>query len=180
MIEIINLNKIDGKERVVIDNVQPEINNGKFAIKRIEGESVKVGADIFADGHEQVQAYLLFRKKGERYWQKKPMSIVAKDRWQGEFVVNEIGIYEYTIVAMLNHLATWWRDIQKKAASPDNLSVDLKNGLPLLAKIIPKIEEPNKKAIMQKIMTLIQKGEKQEEIIILLAQELDEEFLKKY
>ena len=180
MIEIINLNKIDGKERVVIDNVQPEINNGRFDIKRIEGESVKVGADIFADGHEQVQAYLLFRKKGERYWQKKPMSIVAKDRWQGEFVVNEIGIYEYTIVAMLNHLATWWRNIQKKAASPDNLSVDLKNGLPLLAKIISKIEEPDKKAIMQKIMTLIQKDEKQEEIIILLAQELNEEFLKKY
>lgn len=180
MIEIINLNKIDGKERVVIDNVQPEINNGRFAIKRIEGESVKASADIFADGHEQVQAYLLFRKKGERYWQKKSMSVVAKDCWQGEFVVNETGIYEYTIVAMLNHLATWWRDIQKKAASPDNLSVDLKNGLPLLAKIIPKIEEPDKKAIMQKIMTLIQKGEKQEEIIILLAQELNEEFLKKY
>jgi len=50
--------------------VQPEINHGKFAIKRIAGESIKVTADIYADGHDQILANLLFRKQGEQNWEK--------------------------------------------------------------------------------------------------------------
>lgn len=180
--KIIDLNKIDGKQRVVIENVQPEIDNGLFAIKRIKGESVKVSANIFADGHDLIQAYLLFRKKGENSWQKTPMEMVAKDLWQGKFTVAQPGIYEYTIEALVDHLATWWEDIQKKATDSNNLTVDLKCGLSLLASVVPKIEEIDKKNALQKLITLIQRGEKkdQEEIIDLLEKNLDEEFLKKY
>ncbi|MFZ2330498.1 MAG: maltotransferase domain-containing protein, partial [Atribacterota bacterium] len=179
---MIDLNKIDGKQRVVIENVQPEIDNGLFAIKRIEGESVKVSANIFADGHDRIQAYLLFRKKGERSWQKTPMEMVAKDLWQGKFTVNKPGIHEYTIEALVDHLTTWWEDIQKKATESNNLTVDLKCGLSLLASVVPKIEEIEKKTALQKLITLIQRGEKkdQEEIIDLLDKNLDEEVLKKY
>ncbi|MDD3655300.1 MAG: alpha-1,4-glucan--maltose-1-phosphate maltosyltransferase [Atribacterota bacterium] len=175
-----NLNTLNGKQRVVIENVQPEINHGQFAIKRIEGEKVKVSADIYADGHEQVQSYLLFRKKEEKYWQKNTMEFIVNDFWQGEFTVNEPGIYEYTIEAMVDHLTTWWKDIQKKATGSDNLTVDLKNGLSLLAEVVLKIEEADKKVAIQKLITLIQRGENQEEIIKLLKKELNKEFLKKY
>ncbi len=110
------------------------------------------------------------------------MEMIAKDLWQGEFTVTELGIYEYTIEALVDHLATWWEDIQKKATGGDNLTVDLKCGLSLLAKIINEVEETGKKASIQKLITLIQKGEKQEqeEILRLLEKELDNEFLKKY
>jgi starch synthase (maltosyl-transferring) len=110
------------------------------------------------------------------------MEMIAKDIWQGEFTVTELGIYEYTIEALVDHLATWWEDIQKKATGGDNLTVDLKCGLSLLAKIINEVEETGKKASIQKLITLIQKGEKkeQEEILRLLEKELDNEFLKKY
>ena len=50
---------------MVIEHVQPEIDGGYFPIKRIIGEKVKVTADIFADGHDQIRAALLFRKQGE-------------------------------------------------------------------------------------------------------------------
>lgn len=110
------------------------------------------------------------------------MEMIAKDLWQGEFTVTELGIYEYTIEALVDHLATWWEDIQKKATGGDNLTVDLKCGLSLLAKIINEVEETGKKAAIQKLVTLIQKGEKkeQEEILRLLEKELDNEFLKRY
>ena len=108
--------------------------------------------------------------------------MIAKDLWQGEFTVTELGIYEYTIEALVDHLATWWEDIQKKATGGDNLTVDLKCGLSLLAKIINEVEETGKKAAIQKLVTLIQKGEKkeQEETLKLLEKELGSEFLKRY
>ena len=82
---------------MVIEHVQPEIDGGYFPIKRIIGEKVKVTVNIFADGHDQISATLLFRKKGEEKWHHSPMSFLGNDQWSGEFTVEEIGIYEYTI-----------------------------------------------------------------------------------
>jgi starch synthase (maltosyl-transferring) len=75
---------------VVIEHVQPEIDGGYFPIKRIIGEKVKVTADIFADGHDQVRVALLFRKQGKEKWQFSPMNFVENVRWSGEF--KEYGI----------------------------------------------------------------------------------------
>jgi len=127
-----------------------------------------------------LQAYLLFRKQGEPEWQKMPMKLVVNDLWESEFTVNELGVYEYTIEALVDHLSTWWQDIQKKATGSDNLSVDLKSGISLLAEVIPKVVEADKKVALQRLIVLIQKGEEQGEVIKLLEKELDNEFRQKY
>src|SRR5258706_10161740 len=46
----------DTSDRVIIEGVTPEIDGGRFAIKRTRGESVLVEADIFADGHDAISA----------------------------------------------------------------------------------------------------------------------------
>src|SRR5437588_8400417 len=48
--------------RVIVERIQPEIDGGRFPIKRTVGERVDVRADIFADGHEVVTAVLRHRK----------------------------------------------------------------------------------------------------------------------
>ncbi len=171
---------INGKQRVVIENVQPEINHGKFAIKRIAGEKVRVTADVYADGHDQILAYLLFRKKGEQKWQKIGMQFVVNDQWQGTFTVNETGIYEYTIEAMVDHLSTWWKDIQKKVQSNQNILVDLKSGISLLTKSALKIKETDKKTAIQQMIALLQTGEPQDRLVKNLEENLDTVFLQKY
>lgn len=171
---------MNGKQRVVIENVQPEINKGKFSIKRIAGESVLVTADIFADGHDQLLANLLFRKQGEQEWQKTNMKFTINDLWEGEFAVNEPGIYEYTLEAMVNHLATWWKDIRKKFKGGNNIIVDIKSGISLLAESALKVKEPDKKAAIQGVIALIQKGKQQERLIKELERLLDNVFLQKY
>ena len=42
--------------RVVVEAVHPEIDGGRFPIKRTAGERVEVTATIFADGHDVVAA----------------------------------------------------------------------------------------------------------------------------
>jgi len=56
----------EGRRRVVIEHVEPEIDGGRFPIKRVVGEKVVVQADIFADGHDSVSARLLYREQDDR------------------------------------------------------------------------------------------------------------------
>ena len=93
--------KGDGRQRVIIERVEPEIDAGRFPIKRTVGERVVVEADIFPDGHDVVSAVL---KVGDKEW---PMKPLVNDRWRGEFAVSELGLHSYTIEAWVNHFETW-------------------------------------------------------------------------
>jgi starch synthase (maltosyl-transferring) len=52
-----------GTQRVIIEGVQPEIDGGRYPIKRTVGERVEVEADIFTDGHDVLSAVLLHRSE---------------------------------------------------------------------------------------------------------------------
>ena len=83
--------KFDGRCRAVISSVSPEIEGGRFAIKRTVGETVDVEADIFADGHDQLSAVLLYRLDGETSWAEATMAPLGNDRWRGRFQVARTG-----------------------------------------------------------------------------------------
>ena len=90
----------DGRQRVVIEGVRPELDAGRYAIKRVAGESVVVEADIFTDGHDAISAVLHYRNEKEDEWHEVLFEPLVNDRWQAEFTVIEIGRYFYTIQAM--------------------------------------------------------------------------------
>jgi starch synthase (maltosyl-transferring) len=73
----------DGKKRVVIEAVSPEIDGGRFPIKRTVGEKVVVEADVFADGHDVLSCRLMYRKEEESAWTHAPMNLLGNDRWRG-------------------------------------------------------------------------------------------------
>lgn len=47
----------DGRIRVVVGNLQPAVDGGRFPIRRIVGDSVVVETDCFADGHDVVACF---------------------------------------------------------------------------------------------------------------------------
>ncbi|MCG8353226.1 MAG: DUF3416 domain-containing protein [Chloroflexales bacterium] len=120
------------QHRAIIEGVQPEIDSGRFAIKRVIGEQVVVEADIFADGYDAVMAVLLYRKSTESYWCETPMEFLVNDRWRGAFTVTEMGEYVYTLRAWVDHFKTWRRDLQKRLAAGQDVSVDLLIGADLI------------------------------------------------
>jgi starch synthase (maltosyl-transferring) len=69
--------------RVIIEGVSPEVDAGRFAIKRIVGDELRVRADIYADGHDSLGARLLWRRDDERTWNEVPMLLDNNDRWEG-------------------------------------------------------------------------------------------------
>ncbi|PYY12505.1 MAG: hypothetical protein DMG61_16315, partial [Acidobacteria bacterium] len=85
--------------KVIIENVRPEVDGGRFPIKRTIGERVEVTADIFADGHDVLYALLRNRHTSQQDWQETPMEPSVNDRWQGGFYVSAQGRHLYTLQA---------------------------------------------------------------------------------
>jgi starch synthase (maltosyl-transferring) len=111
--------------RVVIEGVEPEVDGGRFAIKRTVGEEVRVRADIYADGHDSLGATLLYRPDGASAWVEVPMRLVNNDRWEASFRVEALGRYVYTIVAWVDAFGSWSADLQKRAEAGQDISVDV-------------------------------------------------------
>ena len=122
---------IDGRQRVTVARVSPEIECGRFAIKRVVGESVIVEADVFADGHDLVFCQILYKQNGHEL-QASPMKSLGNDRWRGEFTVRELGSHRYTVEGWINRFATWRRDLEKRISAGQDVSVDLLIGAHLI------------------------------------------------
>lgn len=129
-----------GRRRVVIENVSPTIDGGRFPIKRTPGERVVVEADIFADGHVLLSAVVRYRHVDAAGWSESPMVRVGNDRWRGEFTVQDIGICLYTVMAWVDRFKTWRDELQKKIAAGQNVDVELLAGARLIEEAARRAE----------------------------------------
>lgn len=148
------MNQQNGRKRVIIKHVTPEIDCGTYPVKRSIGESVKVEADIFADGHDEIRADLLFRKQGEKDWQKKTMQFEINDHWSGSFKLESEGWYEYTIQGWVDHFLTWQKDLKKRADAGQDVGVELLTGAGLVKAGIDQANPPKAEALRKYLSEL--------------------------
>jgi len=123
----------EGLKRVAIESVRPEVDGGRFPIKRVVGETVRVTADIFADGHDELVGSVLFRREDETDWHSIPLRPMGNDRWAAEFTVTETGAYRYTLQARLEPYLTWSRDLKRRLAAGQDVSIELLAGAGLVS-----------------------------------------------
>jgi len=123
----------EGRRRVIIERPWPEIDGGRYAIKRTAGDTITVECDMFADGHEVLAARILFRPAGAPEWSEAVMEHVVNDRWRGSFTVAAVGRHEYTILGWVDRFLTWEHQLHKRVEAGQELSVDLQIGANLLA-----------------------------------------------
>ncbi len=117
--------RADGRRRVVIESVAPEIEGGLFAAKRTIGERVTVEADVFADGHDALACVLRWRHQSSQLWSDVPMVPVVNDRWRAEFMVSELGRYFYTIQGWVDAFETWSRQFAKRVEAGQDITLEL-------------------------------------------------------
>jgi starch synthase (maltosyl-transferring) len=137
----------EDRKRVMIEGVKPEIDGGRYPIKRTVGEKVEVSADIFADGHDALSAVLLHRREKNVRWTETPLTYLVNDRWKGSFVVNETGRYVYTLQSWVDHFQTWQRDLGKKVNAGQDVSVDLLVGAEIIADASRRASGPDAKRL---------------------------------
>jgi len=117
---------------VIIERVEPEVDGGRFPIKRVIGERVVIEANVFSDGHDALAGRLLFRPEGASRWNEVPLEPLVNDRWRAEFTVETLGRYQYTLEAWVDRFKTWRLDFAKKVAADQDVRVDLLIGVQLI------------------------------------------------
>jgi starch synthase (maltosyl-transferring) len=127
----------EGRSRVVIEEITPQVNAGRYPACRILGDLVTVTAAIFADGHDLLSARLLYRHKSERRWRSVPMKPEGNDDWSAGFLVNKLGSWQFTVQGWIDHFETWVRDLNKRLeAQPTDEKPNLpKQDIPLALRI---------------------------------------------
>ncbi|MEI6256649.1 MAG: maltotransferase domain-containing protein [Planctomycetota bacterium] len=121
------------RRRVAIDRVSPEVNGGRFAVKRVRGDEVVVEADIVCDGHDELDCRLHIRHGDTGQWTVLPMECVGNDLWRASFIADRIGLWHYFLTARSDSFATWLRDLGRREAAGDALQVDLVAGSQIVA-----------------------------------------------
>ncbi|MDP1660914.1 MAG: DUF3416 domain-containing protein, partial [Phycisphaerales bacterium] len=122
----------DGRARVIIEAVAPTVPDGPFAAKRSVGETARVEADIFCDGHDAIAAVVRHRKCGSEQWTEVRMAHFDNDRWAAEFDLTAEGACEFVVEAWVDHFATWQRDLRRRAAAGQDLTTEYLIGAALI------------------------------------------------
>lgn len=133
----------DGRSRVMIDAIQPSLDGGMYAVKRVVGDRVTVSADLISDGHDVVAGELLVRRPapaGEASGAAAgpdtlSMSLepLGNDRFSTSFLADALGRHEYAIRSWVDHFATFRRGLARKVEADQDVAVDLLIGAELVA-----------------------------------------------
>lgn len=157
---------IEGRTRVIIEDLQPQVNCGRYPAKRVLGDQVEVTAAIFSDGHDHVTGRLLYRPKNSSTWRSKPMQSLGNDIFTATFPVDELGDWEFSVEGWIDHFDTWASDLQKRIAaqpdptqpsanaSPQNIPLALRSGAILIEEAAARATGSDAKTIEQIAISL--------------------------
>ena len=132
--------------RIQIEEVYPQIDCGRFPVKRIEGETFEVWADVFRDGHDKLRGVLRYRHQ-DGAWRETALSFFDNDRWVGRFALDRVGLWRYTIEAWTDRFESWCEEVEKKSDAGQDISLELVEGRALVEEALPAAEASDAAAI---------------------------------
>jgi starch synthase (maltosyl-transferring) len=145
------------RERVSIQRVSPEVLGGRYPAKATAGRPVDVLADIVSDSHDVLAAVVRWKDE-DGTWTEVPMHHVVNDRWTASFVPPHAGRYRFTVLAWVDHVATWRRDLAKKAEAGTVEPIDLAVGASLLDDLAGRAKGANKRRLQETSAALTDPG----------------------
>src|SRR5205814_2974966 len=114
----------------VIENVQPQLDGGRFPVKRVAGEPVRITADIFKEGHDDLAAVVRWRQLTPQATEarEEPMRFVGNDVWEAERPFTGHGLYALSIEACPDSFRTWVHELKRKVDVGRDVSSELLEG----------------------------------------------------
>ncbi len=120
--------------RIAIEDTEPVLDHGRFAVKAVAGQPLTVTTRILTDGHDQIGAALYWGIDGEAGWHRQRMRFVGSDLWQAEFTPLRVARHLFVIEAWWDVYESFRHDLQKKHATGMTVSLELEEGRQLLDK----------------------------------------------
>jgi len=128
--------------RIQILEVVPQVDCGRFPVKRVAGERVEVAARIFRDGHDVLGAVVRYRPAGTSRWQEAPLAALGNDHWSGSFPVDRPGAWSFRIEAWTDRTASFQDELRRKVeGGQEDVSSELAEGAALLGRATVTVAE---------------------------------------
>jgi len=118
----------DGRRRVVALALRPEVDGGRYPVKRILGDALEVEADFVADGHDVLRGVVLYQHAAEATAHEVDLVHAGNDVWRAAFQLTKLGRYRFTALAWVDAFASWRRGLERKFAAGQDISVELLEG----------------------------------------------------
>jgi starch synthase (maltosyl-transferring) len=147
--------------RIEIQYPAPVVDGGRFPAKRCVGDGVDVFADVFRDGHDLLRAVVRYRGPEKRRWRESEMRRIDAHldgvRWAGEFTVDHIGSWEYTIEAWTDVFGTWRDELSRKveAGLEQSLLGEISEGVLLLKAAAGNATNKSDKTLIEHALTTL-------------------------
>ena len=113
---------------IAVEAIEPQIDGGRFPIKRVAGDVVALSATILRDGHDEIAAIVRLRHRDGAPARETPLRPLGNDRFGGTFSVDRIGRSDYEIVAWPDDFATWQHDTERKVGAAQPVALELVEG----------------------------------------------------
>lgn len=137
------------REPIVIRNVEPLLDCGRHPIKREAGDWLIVRADVFRDGHDIIDAVVLYRRPGGDAWREAPLRPIGNDRWEAAFPLDRIGRWDYTIESWTDRWASWLSDTRKKRDAGANVELELAEGRALVLETLGRVDTAQERRLLE-------------------------------
>jgi starch synthase (maltosyl-transferring) len=135
------------RRSIVIEAVDPQVDDGTDPVKRVVGDELRVTADIFADGHDLLDAALLLRVEGEPSWRETPMRLVDNERWSGTARLARNAAHRYTIEAWRDAIGSWREATARKLEAGVAVGVELAEGRIILEAALTRARGADRRLI---------------------------------
>jgi starch synthase (maltosyl-transferring) len=132
--------------RIQIEDVYPQIDGGRYPVKRIEGETLEVWADVFRDGHDKLRGVVRYRHEDEG-WRETALEFFDNDRWVGRFPLERVGLWRYTIEVWTDRFESWCEEVEKKSEAGQDVSLELIEGRAIVEEALAAAEASDATAI---------------------------------
>ena len=117
---------------MAIETITPQVDDGKFPVRRTIGSLVTVEADLLADGHDKIAGEILFRAADEKTFRAYPLKLINNDRWTAQIPLERLGRHIFAVTAWKDAFASFVDEITKKRAAGISISLELREGLALV------------------------------------------------
>jgi starch synthase (maltosyl-transferring) len=157
--------------RVVIENLSPAVDRGRFAARRVIGQPITIEADVFADGHGRLAADAMWRAVDERKWRRVKMQQTVNDRWQASIIPERVGRYEFGVEAWFDKYGTFSHELDLKSKAGADITLEIAEGRELLGRAHAEARASDGEAI-HRTLTALMGATPENSIDLLLSSDL--------
>ncbi|HEX2063477.1 MAG TPA: alpha-1,4-glucan--maltose-1-phosphate maltosyltransferase [Acidimicrobiales bacterium] len=139
--------------RIVIDDIRPSTPN-RYPAKAVVGETVRVSADIFKDGHDVLAGHVRWRPAANDKWSVAALRGVGNDRWEAVIEPTTLGRHDVVVEAWTDRYASWRHRILTKCDAGQDIEAELLDGAAMIESRLSMVAEEDRPKLEKVVQSL--------------------------